>query len=333
MAPKLPVNLQQTADSKVCSVCKRHKRAEQFPPSKSVIFPDGLSPVCSECIYLDLKEHPKDTWSRADFYCRVLDIPFIPKRWTKIEQEHGLQSFPYYARLMQESTYDGLDWKAYNDAYLTLQKRGLLERELPLIRDEERDRLRVKWGFQYSDKELLRLNALFEELTKTQNVTGGISEDVAKKICVISMLIDDNLAQGGDGVDKLIASYERLTKVGDITPKNARTDGDLSSMGEISAWLERRGWINKWYDGANMDVVDEIMNSMKTFTQRLYTHESGLAEDIEAKMQQLNATYELENKVKAAEVEKTPDTFFLGEESLEKVDLDQEEVKRYGDIT
>lgn len=324
----------KTQNGKICSFCQRKKRTSEFSPTKTLIYPDGLAPICNECIMTEFEKSDKESWVLADYFCRVLDLPFIPKRWAEIELEHGSASFGYYARLMQDSKYDGLDWSTYNEAYRVLQKRGLLERELPLIEDEERKRLHVKWGISYSDYQLLRLESLFQELMRTHTTSGGISEDSAKKVCVLSMLIDERLAEGGDGVDKLISSYDKMTKIGDFTTTNTNSAGDLSSMGEITAWLERRGWINKWYTGENKDIVDEIINSMKTFTQRLYTHESGLSDDIDDKVQQLRLLQAQEEQTMKEDIARTPDTFFLGDSVSEAIaDFDKEEVKPYAELT
>ena len=326
MELKLPKGMIQKNAAKVCNVCERNKRIENFPPTKTLIYPDGHAPICNDCIKDELEKSPK-MWDTVDYFCRVFDLPFIPKRWREIEVERGTAGFPYYARLMQESTYDGLGWRAYNEAYLELEQNGLLELEVPLVAEKELEQMRIEWGSSYTSKQLVRLNNLYERMKQKQNVVGGVGEDVARKLCVLSLLIDENLANGGEGLDKLVNSYKNLAAVGDLTPKNARSDGDLSSMGEIAAWLERRGWMNKWYDGYDRDVIDEIMTSLKAFNQRLYTHESGLSEDIEDRIENLRQINEMEKESRRKAILQTKDNFFLSEdEEKALIDLDQQEV-------
>ncbi len=121
---------------------------------------------------------------------------------------------------------------------------------------------------------------LYNGLLSTQNVVGALQTDQAQKLCKVSLTIDERIRAGQD-FDKLMGSYEKLTKVADFTPKNAKSDSDFSSMGEIVAWLEKRGWLNPWYDDANRDIVDEVIHSNQAFVQRLYTNESNLGDEIE----------------------------------------------------
>lgn len=90
------------------------------------------------------------------------------------------------------------------------------------------------------------------------------------KLCKISLTIDSRIREGGD-IDKLLGSYEKLVKIGDFTPRNVKNAEDFDSVGELFSYLEKTGFVNKFYDGVNRDIVDITMNDIQNFCQRLYT--------------------------------------------------------------
>jgi len=42
----------------------------------------------------------------------------------------------------------------------------------------------------------------------------------------------------------LLGSYDKLVKIAEFTPKNAKNANDFDSVGELFRWLEKRGWKN-----------------------------------------------------------------------------------------
>lgn len=131
-------------------------------------------------------------------------------------------------------------------------------------------------------------------MLQTQNVNGALQDDQAKKLCKISLEIDSRIREGSD-FDKILSSYDKLVKVAEFTPKNVKNATDFDSVGEVFRWLEKRGWVNKFYDGVTQDVVDETMKNIMNFNQRLYVNESGITEEIERRLSALKNAQELEN--------------------------------------
>ena len=66
-------------------------------------------------------------------------------------------------------------------------------------------------------------------------------------------------------------------------------------MGELCRWLEKRGFINRFYDGETRDVVDETIKNIQSWNQRLYTNESGIGDEISQRIQALKTAAELES--------------------------------------
>lgn len=64
---------------------------------------------------------------------------------------------------------------------------------------------------------------------------------------------------------------------------------------ELALWLEKRGFVNKYYDGATRDVIDETLKNIQSYNQRLYVNESSIGEEITARINALKVSEQTEN--------------------------------------
>mgnify|MGYP003505934165 FL=1 len=80
----------------------------------------------------------------------------------------------------------------------------------------------------------------------------------------MSYEIDCRIREGAD-FDKILASYDKLVKTAEFTPKNVKNINDFDSVGELIKWLEKRGWKNTFYDDVSRDIVDETMQNFQAF--------------------------------------------------------------------
>ena len=190
--------------------------------------------------------------------------------------------------------YEHIDWSSYQEAYKELDAAGALDEVIPGLSDDKRRKLLDKWGGNYDDEALNYLENLYDGLILTQNINGALQGDQALKICKISYEIDCRIREGAD-FDKLLASYDKLVKTGEFTPKNVKNASDFESMGELCRWLEKRGFVNRFYDGETRDVVDETIKNIQSWNQRLYTNESGIGDEITERIRALKTAAELES--------------------------------------
>ena len=278
---------------KKCSLCGQSFGPENFAPTKSVFYPDGALPICNDC----LEGYLEDTgysWDAIDKICQYTDIPFIPSEWEKIHTINPNGTFGKYAEVFLSEEYEGLGWDDYFKEFQKLKEEGTIEQKLPLLGDEQRKQLKNRWGANYDDEALYYLENLYKGLMATQNVSGALQVDQALKLCKMSHEIDNRI-RGGEDFDKILASYDKLVRIADFTPKNAKNANDFDSVGELFRWLEKRGWKNKYYDGATRDVVDETIKNIQAWNQRLYTEESGVGDEITRRIEALKTAKELED--------------------------------------
>lgn len=278
---------------KTCSRCNGSFGPDAFSETKSFFYKDGYLPICNSCIEEYLVENNFD-WEAVDKVCQYADIPFVPSEFERLHEMNGDKVFPVYAKVFLSSDYNGLDWGVYFRRFKELKEVGLIDDELPVIKEKKLSQLKEKWGANYDEEELHYLEGLYDGMLQTQNVNGALQDDQAKKLCKISLEIDSRIREGSD-FDKILSSYDKLVKVAEFTPKNVKNATDFDSVGEVFRWLEKRGWVNKFYDGVTQDVVDETMKNIMNFNQRLYVNESGITEEIERRLSALKNAQELEN--------------------------------------
>ena len=278
---------------KPCCSCGQMFGEEGYAPTKSLFFPDGVIPMCNDCVDRQLAAHGWD-WEYVDKMCQMADIPFVPKEWERLREMTEQEVFYRYATIFLQSEYEGIGWSDYYKAFKELKAAGVLEDEIPEIADKKRKDLKDKWGANYDDEALRYLEGLFNGLMTTQNVNGALQIDQAKKICKMSYEVDRRIEEGSD-FDKLLSSYDKLVKAAEFTPKNVKNINDFDTFGEAIKWLEKRGWRNTFYDNVTRDIVDESMKNFQNFNQRLYTNESSMPEEIARRIEALKTTAALEN--------------------------------------
>ena len=291
LAPK--IDKKRSFLLKKCTLCGQSFGPENFAPTKSIFYPDGALPICNDC----LESYLEDTgysWDAIDKICQYVDIPFIPSEWEKIHSMNPHGAFGKYTEVFLNEEYEGIGWDDYFKEFQKLKEEGTIEQELPLLGEEQRKELEKRWGANYDDEALFYLENLYKGLMATQNVSGALQVDQALKLCKMSYEIDSRIRSGED-FDKILASYDKLVRIADFTPKNAKNANDFDSVGELYRWLEKRGWKNKYYDGATRDVVDETIKNIQAWNQRLYTEESGIGDEITRRIEALKTAKELED--------------------------------------
>lgn len=293
------------AATKKCSECGKelpcgaHVSAltnNNFLPTKSFLF-DGYLPICNNCLAKrinPLMVNQEQILKVGDKFSQLIDVPFNPDLWVRMNKIHGAKGFVMYAVTIQtEEEYLAADWSTTNKKYLAMEQQEL-DDELPELKSARLKEIREKWNGNYSEEELQYLENLLQGIIKTQDVSSAKSYDEAKKLCKVSLMIESRI-RAGDEFDKLLASYEKLTKVADFTPKNSKNAGDFNSVGELVAWLEKRGWVNEFYDGANRDVVDSTIKNFQSYVRNLYVNETNISEEIDRRLAALERIDKVEN--------------------------------------
>lgn len=294
IVPKIPN--QAAGASKRCEKCGRSLPLSQFSFTHSIFYQDKRLPMCNECIAAMIEEHGGN-WDFIDKICQWADIPFIVKEWERVSQiTLPTETWATYAKVFSTQDYEQLGWGDYYRQYKKLKEVGLIEEEIPELREKRYNDLRMKWGENYDDDELNRLEDLYKGLMNTQNINGALQIDQAQKLCKLSLEIDNRIRAGDKEVDKFMSSYSKIIKDADFTPKNAKNATDFDSFAEVAYWLEKHGKINKFYDNVTRDVIDEALKNIESYNQRLYVNEGGIGEEITQRLRALNMANSMEHE-------------------------------------
>lgn len=277
---------------KKCQYCGEEKTTANYIACKSLIHKGSL-PICRSCISKIIAAAPRgENWNIVDKLCQWADIPFIPDEWEKIYEGNGNEAFGVYASIFRDQQYQTLDWQMYNEVYLQLEEEQRVTDAIPTIKEHEEQQLLQKWGRNYDRSELEYLENLHQGLLNSQNIVGALNEDQALKLCKISLIIEQKIREGSD-FSKDLKAYDDLSKLANLTPKAVKDANEFNSIGEIFAYLEKLGWVNKYYDGAVRDEADYTTKDIKYWLQYLYVNETGVAEEIEQRIDNLKTAAQI----------------------------------------
>ncbi len=281
--------------SKICTKCKDEKTTAHFIAVNSLLH-SGSLPICRECLAKMISSTPeKERWNVIDKICQWADVPFLPGEWEKLYQANGKDTLGVYIAIFRTEQYKTLDWMTYNNVYLQLLEEGRVEDAMPELKEKRLQDWRRKWGMVYDEEQLEYLENLHLGLINSQNVVGALNEDQALKLCKISLIIEEKI-RGGVDFTKDLKAYDELAKLSNLTPKNVKDANEFDSFGEVYAYLEKTGWQNKYYDGAVRDEVDNTEKNIKNWVRYLYINETGIAEEIEQRINNLKVAAELEGE-------------------------------------
>ena len=281
--------------SKICTKCKDEKTTAHFIAVNSLLH-SGSLPICRECLAKMISSAPeKERWNVIDKICQWADVPFLPGEWEKLYQANGKDTLGVYIAIFRTEQYKTLDWMTYNNVYLQLLEEGRVEDAMPELKEKRLQDWRRKWGMVYDEEQLEYLENLHLGLINSQNVVGALNEDQALKLCKISLIIEEKI-RGGVDFTKDLKAYDELAKLSNLTPKNVKDANEFDSFGEVYAYLEKTGWQNKYYDGAVRDEVDNTEKNIKNWVRYLYINETGIAEEIEQRINNLKVAAELEGE-------------------------------------
>ena len=282
---------------KKCQRCGEEKTPANYIAVNNSIIHGGSLPICRQCLakQLDKANQEGELWNVMDKICQWADVPFVPEEFDKIYEGHGRDAIGFYISMFRGKPYDTLDWKMYNEVYQQLKEENRVEDALPEVRASLRRKMQQKWGRNYDDEQLEYLENLHQGLLNSQNIVGALNEDQALKLCKISLIIEEKI-RAGEEFDKDLKAYDSLSKLANLTPKIVKDANEFNSTGEIFAYLEKKGWINKYYDGAVRDEADYTAKDIKLWLQYLYVNETGVAEEIEQRIENLKISAQLQGK-------------------------------------
>ena len=281
--------------NKSCRRCGQFFKQDMYLPSSSWFFPDGYLDICNNCLSKWLGDG--SDLQKADKFCQYADLPFEPNDWMHIADVNQ-NCFITYNRQFSNRDYEELNWKKIHDEWKGILAEGREREEIDVLGEADFRKLQDKWGNGFTKEQLSRFETMYNDIDKTQSITTAIQKDNARKMCMLSYQIEqaiwDEDGKTGTEVKALIGAYDQLAKAADFTPKNAKNVGDFESIGELCAFLEKRGFKNKFYDWSSRDEIDKVMTNLQNYTRRIVVGEANIADELNDKLDQIKAINEME---------------------------------------
>lgn len=301
-----PIEVRKTPKivGKNCRKCGQYYNQDMYLRSNSWFFPDGYLEICNECLGKYLGDGTD--LARADKFCQYADIPFRINDWIAAARNDNYNAFKTYSAQIWTSNYESIDWKPIHDEWMKIMKNGEEREKIGVLSAEDLKGLREKWGYEFTEEQLRRFESLYDDIDKTQSITTAIQRDNARKMCMLSYQIEKAIWDGdqkGSDVKSLISAYDQLAKSADFTPKSAKNAGDFDSIGELCAFLEKRGFKNQFYDWTPRDEVDKVMMNLQKYTRRIVVGETNIAEELNEKLDAIQNMNNLENDYSQEEEE------------------------------
>ena len=295
-----------TKNNITCTKCGKTYPENLMYKTISRYFPSGYLPYCPTCLGTMLNH---TNLEEVDQLCQWANWPFYINKYLlllKAKLDCATTISLYYKQNVAIAYKDGysnpVDWSTLNKEWLRLSQENKLSSILPEKQKKREDELRQFWGDgdaeigRYNLAQLEYLDNLYHDLERTQNLTTGAQADQAKKLARLSLAMD--IAEERSELElyvKLMGAYEKLVKVADFTPKTSQSASSFESMGELVAFLEKTGFINRFYDGEQRDIVDKTIKNQQIFLRRLVSGESNLSERIEQRLQRMQVLDRLED--------------------------------------
>lgn len=158
------------------------------------------------------------------------------------------------------------------------------------LTEDDRIRLRLKWGRGYRPEEWVRLEQLYEDMMASYDIQGAGHKDTLIMICKASVKANQLIDAGDiEGFQKMSKVYNELMKSGNFTAAQQKGESGeyIDSIGELVAICEKEGFIPRYYTEGPMDKVDRTLQDLQDYTKTLVTEEMNLGNMIEASLREI----------------------------------------------
>lgn len=260
----------------MCGICQSKK---DLVKSNNPIMPS----ICLSCLnkrldYQNLKQ--------ANIFCRTYNIPFDPERWIELAKEHKERIFLIYVEVVAmeepESLYTGDKtgdlWEAANVKWAQIRKHEQLIADIKPIREGFVSQMRIKWGSKYTLEQFIGLENLYTNTIKSFGVTTPLTQDMIKKIAIISVEMEEALSSGDlKAASEYAKIHSSLVKAAGLDVMLDVGESDtISTVAELCDYLEDRGFKFNFYDKVDRDIVDRTIKDQQEWTSNFVRDSTGI---------------------------------------------------------
>ncbi len=153
------------------------------------------------------------------------------------------------------------------------------------LTQEDKLYLAMKWSRLYKPNEWIQLEKNYNEMMESFDIQDADTKNTLILICKTNLKINQCMDVGDvDGATKYSRMYDQLRKSAKLTAaQNKNEKGEfVDSIGELVAYCEREGGkIPKYEIKVPYDVIDKVIDDLKSYTKTLVYSDPSLAREIE----------------------------------------------------
>ena len=191
------------------------------------------------------------------------------------------------------------------------------------LTDEDKIYLAMKWGRLYRADEWVALEKLYNDFMASFDVQDAGRLDTLKKICKTSLKMDQAIDCGD------IDTYQKLSRVYDALMKSAKfTEAQnkegksnfMEAIGELVAYCEKKengGAIPPYKIDVPYDIVDKVIDDLKSYNRSLFYEDPSIAQEIEQYLKKKEALDQMKRDKEEAKA-KGLDYVEINDEDFEK---------------
>lgn len=272
---------QSQISTKICKVCDKSKKTNEYYKVDSVLYPDGIMDVCSDCLKETIDyEEVEDVIG----VLRQMNKPFIKDVWEKaIETTQKLKTKPhpfgeYMKKINSLKQYKEKTFKDSED--LMISTSDMYDEDLTKIERDDGEEIKFdthligKWGDNYSQFDLLRLEKFYQEMSLQYEIVTEVQKSLLRQLAMVNVEMDKALKGGNHKVYNDLAKTQNTIMLSagfrPIDKKNISDETGLGSFSEIWAEIEKEGFVPKGLVDCEPDDIDDLLlyyiQGMQRFT-------------------------------------------------------------------
>ncbi len=159
-----------------------------------------------------------------------------------------------------------------------------------MMTKEDKQTMALKWGKLYREEEWLQLEKLYQEMHESYDIQTASHEDYLKMVCKTSLKMNQAIDISDiDGFNKLSKSYDMLMKSAKFTAAQNKSESEdfIDSIGEMVRLCEVEGFIPRYHEKENPDIVDITVKDITQYLEHLVKNELNLGTLIDSALKQM----------------------------------------------
>lgn len=267
------------SNRKKCNSCSRERQRYDYYRSESIMFSDGLVPVCKSCLKEMIDENDIESVKST---LQKIDKPFVAKLWVSAEEKEGDVTGNYFRMINSLQQYKGLGWsdsdfEGEESADIYKHRFDDVEEVEEIETDNGRISLNrdivTKFGSGFTNREYLQMEKFYIDMSLSHDINTPQLRKQLVYMCKLQIQMDRAL-EAGDANDfkKYNDSYENILKSSALAPRDRKSSDEsvgLRSFSTIFEEVEKLGYVEPKPVEERRDLVDVAILSHLNYIRQL----------------------------------------------------------------